>query len=53
MTVQEERWVSACMFAHTNYFGKHVDLSLRASVPQGLPVLRCGRLRMNSDVFRC
>src|SRR5262245_39519715 len=33
MTPQEERWVSACMFAMVNYFGKHVDVSLRAEPP--------------------
>ena len=33
MTPGEERWVSACMFALTNYFGKHVAVSLRAEPP--------------------
>ena len=33
MTPQEERWVSACMFAMVNYFGKHVEVSLRAEPP--------------------
>lgn len=27
----QERWVSACMLALTNYFGKHVDVSLQAN----------------------
>jgi hypothetical protein len=30
MTPPQERWVSACMLALTNYFGKHVDVSLHA-----------------------
>ena len=32
-----ERWVSACLLAHVNYFGKHVRISIRAtavSVPE-------------------
>jgi hypothetical protein len=33
MTLQEERWVSACMLALVNYFGKHIDVSLRAEPP--------------------
>jgi hypothetical protein len=31
MTPSEERWVSACLFAHVNYFGKHVQISIRAT----------------------
>jgi len=27
MTPSEERWVSACLLAHVNYFGKHVLVS--------------------------
>ncbi len=37
MTPSEERWVSACLLAHVNYFGKHVRISTRAtgvSVPE-------------------
>ena len=37
MTPSEERWVSACLLAHVNYFGKHVRISIRAtgvSVPE-------------------
>jgi hypothetical protein len=30
MTPSEERWVSACLLAHVNYFGKHVRISIRA-----------------------
>src|SRR5262245_2183070 len=33
MTPTEERWVSACMLAMVNYFGKHVEVSLRAEPP--------------------
>jgi hypothetical protein len=33
MTPSEERWVSACLLAHLNYFGKHVMISLRAQQP--------------------
>ena len=33
MTPSEERWVSACLFAHVNYFGKHVRVSMRATDP--------------------
>jgi hypothetical protein len=33
MTPAEERWVSACMLALVNYFGKHVEVSLRAEPP--------------------
>ena len=31
MTAPQERWVSACMLALTNYFGTHVDVSLHAN----------------------
>ena len=30
LTPLQERWVSACMLALTNYFGKHVEVSLHA-----------------------
>ena len=33
MTPREERWVSACLLAHVNYFGKHVRVSMRATPP--------------------
>ena len=33
MTPSEERWVSACLLAHVNYFGKHVQVSMRATPP--------------------
>lgn len=33
MTPSEERWVSACLLAHLNAFGKHVTISLRATPP--------------------
>jgi hypothetical protein len=33
MTLSEERWVSACLLAHVNYFGKHVLVSMRATPP--------------------
>jgi hypothetical protein len=33
MTPSEERWVSACLLAHVNYFGKHVRVSMRATDP--------------------
>jgi len=33
MTPSEERWVSACLLAHVNYFGKHVRVSMRATPP--------------------
>jgi hypothetical protein len=33
MTPSEERWVSACLLAHVNYFGKHVIVSMRATPP--------------------
>jgi hypothetical protein len=33
MTPSEERWVSACLLAHVNYFGKHVRISIRATPP--------------------
>jgi hypothetical protein len=32
-TPAEERWVSACMLAMVNYFGKHVEVSMRAEPP--------------------
>ena len=34
----EERWVSACMLARTNFFGKHVQISMRA--PKGMEVVK-------------
>ncbi len=33
MTLSEERWVSACLLAHVNYWGKHVMVSMRATPP--------------------
>jgi hypothetical protein len=33
MTPSEERWVSACLLAHVNYFGRTVPISLRANPP--------------------
>jgi len=33
MTPSEERWVSACLLAHVNYWGKHVMVSMRATPP--------------------
>lgn len=33
MTPSEERWVSACLLAHVNFFGKHVRISIRATPP--------------------
>jgi len=33
MTPSEERWVSACLLAHVNDFGKHVQISIRATPP--------------------
>src|SRR5262249_62198239 len=35
MTSREERWVSACLLARVNYFGKRVIISMRATL---LPV---------------
>ena len=34
LTPEEERWVSACMLARTNFFGKTVQISMRA--PEGI-----------------
>lgn len=33
LTPQEERWVSACLLARTNYFGKSILISMRATPP--------------------
>ena len=33
MTPSEQRWVSACLLAHVNFFGKHVRISTRATDP--------------------
>jgi hypothetical protein len=33
LTLAEQRWVSACVFARTNHFGKQVVISLRSSAP--------------------
>lgn len=33
LTESEQRWVSACLLARTNYFGKAVEISLRAADP--------------------
>jgi hypothetical protein len=40
LTEEEERWVSACIFARTNYFGVRVELSLRSTFPSTAPGLR-------------
>ena len=37
LTPKQERWVSACMLARTNFFGKHVQISMRA--PEGMKVV--------------
>jgi hypothetical protein len=39
MTPSEERWVSACLLALVNYFGKQVRVSLRATRPP-VPTLK-------------
>lgn len=33
MSPREERWVSACLLAHVNYFGRSVLVSMRATPP--------------------
>ncbi|MFT3695938.1 MAG: hypothetical protein QM831_22570 [Kofleriaceae bacterium] len=33
LTVDEQRWVSACVFARTNYYGVTVQLSMRGNNP--------------------
>jgi len=33
LTPSEERWVSACLLAHVNFFGKHIRISIRATNP--------------------
>jgi len=38
LTPREERWVSACLLARVNYFGKRVIISLRAT-PAPVPAL--------------
>ncbi len=30
LNLAEQHWVSACMLARTNYFGKHIEISMRA-----------------------
>lgn len=32
LTLQESRWVSACILARTNYFGRTVQISMRADL---------------------
>ena len=39
LTSSEERWISACLLALTNQFGKHVQVSLRAN-PAPVPFLK-------------
>ena len=34
LTIEEERWVSACLYALTNKFGKTIPVSLRAKHPK-------------------
>ena len=33
LSLQQERWVSACLYALTNAYGKHVEVSIRATSP--------------------
>jgi hypothetical protein len=40
LSEDEERWVSACMLARTNYFGVPVLLALRAAFPNSAPGLQ-------------
>jgi hypothetical protein len=39
LTEEEERWVSACILARTNYFGVPVKLSMRSPFPSDAPGL--------------
>jgi hypothetical protein len=39
LTPREERWISACLLAHVNAFGKPVPISLRAH-PPSVPALQ-------------
>lgn len=48
LTPSQERWVSACMLALTNYFGKHVDVSLQAN-PKLVPSL--GQTEEETRIF--
>ena len=38
LSLQQERWLSACLYALTNAYGKHVELSMRATSPR-VPLL--------------
>ncbi|MFC4427141.1 hypothetical protein [Deinococcus navajonensis] len=39
LTPTEQRWVSACMLAHVNYFGKHVKVLMEARDVAPVPFL--------------
>ena len=43
MTEQEQRWISACMLARTNFFGTKVMLSMRSDFPSQAPGLQTWR----------
>lgn len=40
LTPEEERWVSACLLARTNFYGVRVEISLRTPFPSEAPGLR-------------
>lgn len=43
MGPEEQRWVSACMLARTNFYGVRVEISLRSDFPSEAPGLRIWR----------
>ena len=43
LTPSEQRWVSACMLAHVNDFGKHVRILLEARFAAPVPFLKASR----------
>ena len=42
LTPAEERWVSACVLARTNFYGVPVNISMRAPFPSAAPGLDAG-----------
>ncbi|GAB61509.1 MAG: hypothetical protein DWB56_04695 [Candidatus Jettenia sp.] len=51
LTPEQERWVSACMLARTNYFGKHVEISMRSPLKDAPVSLRTTPEQEEERVF--
>lgn len=51
LTPSEQRWVSACILARTNYFGREVAISMRAPAPAPAALQSSPEERTNFSLF--